>query len=82
MSSTTPLNSKVNLKKMPGWALPAALITAVVIVSLIAFRALSGGSETAAGPDKVVRPGMYDFRQEAQKGNLGRRTSGEGGIAP
>lgn len=60
---------------MPSWALPLAVVVGLALVGIVVVRALSGPGESAPGPSVKVHAGMYDFRKEAEKGNLGRRPS-------
>ena len=62
-------------QKAPPWAIPLLVITAVLVVVLATWRAMSGGAPPTADTAKEVRPGMYDFRAEAAKGSLGRKST-------
>ena len=59
-------------KEIPVWALPVAILLGVLLLAFIGWRAFTG-STGSTGPAKEVHPGMYDFRQEVQNGNVGRR---------
>ena len=65
-------------KELPDWVIPTVIVVGVLLVVFIAWKALTGSSGGAPGPDREVHANMYDFRKEAEKGNLGRRTTGEG----
>ena len=61
-------------KETPAWVLPLVIVAGVLLLAGIAWHALSGPGEGAPGPAKEVHAGMYDFRAEAQKGTLGRKS--------
>ncbi len=67
-------------REVPGWALPLLIVVLVIVLAFIGWKVFGGG-HADVGPAKEVRPGMYDFKQEFMKGNLGRRqrTGGAGG---
>ncbi len=56
---------------LPAWVLPVVIAAGVVILAFVGWKAFSGGSHGATGQAVEVKPGMYDFRQEALKGNVG-----------
>ena len=58
-------------KSMPVILLCSVIAVAVLAIGWYAFHMFRG--EAADIPNREVRPGMYDFRKEAQSGNLGRR---------
>lgn len=59
-------------KEVPGWALPVVIILGVILLGYVGYRAFTGAS-VPTGPPKQVRPGMVDFRKEAQNGNIGHK---------
>jgi len=69
-------------KGLPTWVLPTALILGILLLVFIAVRAMNDTGAGAAGPPRKVYPNMYDFREEAKKGNLGRGTGPADGAAP
>ena len=76
------MSSRGKQAELPGWVMPVVVAIGVLIVAIVAWRALAGGGATASGPDKEVHAGMYDFKKEAASGNLGRRTGSDTGIPP
>jgi hypothetical protein len=59
-------------REIPSWVLPVTIIFGLLLLALLGWRTFSAHSGDT-GPAKEVRPGMYDFRQEVQNGNVGRR---------
>lgn len=65
--------------ELPQWVLPAVIAVGIVVLVFIGYRAFTGYN-SAPGPPKAVHPGMYNFRAEVQKGNVGYRgPQGAGG---
>jgi hypothetical protein len=60
-------------QSLPDWVVPAVIVFGVLLVAFLAWRGLNSANGPSPGPNQEVRPGMYDFRKEAEKGNLGRR---------
>jgi len=57
---------------VPVWVIVIAVVVVVGVATALAVRSLSGPRAAVAPID--VRPGMYDFREELRKGNVGRRS--------
>ena len=76
------MSSARSSKELPPWVMPLAVILGVLLIVFVAVRALNGTSGNPAGPAREVHPGMYDFRKEAQQGNIGRRTAVPDGTTP
>jgi hypothetical protein len=60
---------------LPKWVLPVAIAIGLIVLGVVAWRAFTG-TNVAPGKAVQVRPGMYDFRAEYMKGNIGRRKAG------
>jgi len=58
--------------QVPVWLLGGIIAVVVLLVGMFVWGGLSHGSAPGV-KDKEVHAGMYDFRKEAQSGNLGRR---------
>lgn len=65
-------------KELPTWALPVIIVVGLLFLAWGGWRALAGGN-SSVGPDKAVRPGMYDLRAEVQKAQAQRQTQTENG---
>jgi hypothetical protein len=59
-------------KSVPILLLGGIIAVAVVLIGLYAWGEFHKGNPGI--PDKEVKPGMYDFREEAKAGRLGRGT--------
>jgi threonine/homoserine/homoserine lactone efflux protein len=58
-------------KELPSWALPVVIVLGVLVLIFLGWKALTG-TNSVPGTPKEVHPGMYNFRQEVLKGNVGR----------
>ena len=56
----------------PVWLIGGLIAVAVLVIGYFVWGEFTRGS-AAHIPNKEVHAGMYDFRKEAQNGNLGRR---------
>ena len=56
---------------MPVLLLGGVIVAALLVIGYFVWTGVR--SPTAHIPNKEVHPGMYDFREEARKGNIGRR---------
>ena len=59
-------------QELPGWVMPTVIVVGVLLIVFITWKALTGYGTPSTGPDKEVKPGTYDFKKEAEKGNIGR----------
>lgn len=66
MSTTT------ERKNMPSWAIPALICVIALVLLIGGWKAWSS---SRPAPAASVRPGMVDFRKEAQKGAIDRPRS-------
>ena len=53
-------------KEVPAWAMPIAVMVGVLVIGLVSWKALTGGTE-AIGPPKKTHPGMYNFKEMIDK---------------
>jgi len=54
-------------------ALTGVILIALLIIGYFAWGEINRANNTRT-TDIQVKPNMYDFREEARKGNLGKRT--------
>jgi len=74
---------KSGAAQVPVWAIPAAIVVLVLVVGLIAWKTLGKHDGVSDAPPVAVHPGMYDFKQAAADGSLGKGTgSGLKGNPP
>ena len=62
-----------NGRSMPTWLVSGLIVVAVLVVGYFVWGEFTRG--TGGIPDKKVHAGMYDFKKEAESGNLGRRSN-------
>ena len=48
-------------REVPTWALPLTVVIGSLLLVIVVFKAITGGTEPI-GPSKDVKPGTYDFR--------------------
>lgn len=60
------MTANVIRKEVQPWVMAATVVGAVLVLALVCWRALAGGTE-AVGPPKEVHPGQYNIMADIQK---------------
>jgi hypothetical protein len=58
--------------ELPAWVLPLVIVVGALALVAIGVKAFTS-SNAPPGPPREVHAGMFDFRKEVVKGNVGRR---------
>ena len=84
MIQSPPLKKPESGSALPPWVIAAVLGAVLLLTALVGWHFFRAASNPA-GPDLAVHPGMYNLRDELQKGMAaqpGAKTPPARGSAP